>query len=69
MAAPIEQHYTVSQVGELVGGVSRATVWRWIAAGRASTGRRGLYPVRRISGGLTVVPASSLRRFLERSAA
>jgi len=62
----LDRHYTPAEVAERLGGVSVRTVHRWIEDGRRSSGRRGLWPVRRPSSRLVLVPASAVTRFLSR---
>ena len=62
----VDRHYTPAQVADLCGGVAVRTVHRWIEDGRRSAGRRGLWPVRRASSRLVLVPASAVTRFLSR---
>jgi excisionase family DNA binding protein len=61
-AASLEEHLTVAEVcGRL--RVSRATVARALAQGRASGGRAGIYPARRIGRALRI-PATAVNRWL-----
>lgn len=62
----IEEHLRPDQVANRL-NVHVKTILRWIAAGRASKGRRGLYPVRHPSPRITLIPASAVQRFLQRA--
>ena len=59
----IEEHYRPAALAVRL-GVGTRTVLRWIAQGRSSRGRRGLYPVRCPSRRCTLIPASAVTRFL-----
>jgi hypothetical protein len=60
----VEEHYRPQELAKRL-GVSCRTVARWIAAGRASHGKRGIWPVR-YPAHCTLIPASSVIRFLGR---
>lgn len=60
----VEEHLRPAQLAQRV-GVTVRTVLAWIEAGEASKGRRGIYPVRRPSRKVTLIPASAANRFLE----
>ncbi|MDD4871597.1 MAG: hypothetical protein PHR77_13655 [Kiritimatiellae bacterium] len=59
----VEEHLRPGQVAARL-NVHVITVLRWIAIGRASKGRRGIYPVRHPSPKITLIPASAVNRFL-----
>ena len=61
----VEEHLRPADLAERL-HVHVTTVLRWIAQGASSQGRRGLYPVRHVSSRLTLIPASSVQRFLGR---
>ncbi len=62
----IEEHLRPDQAAARL-NVHVITILRWIAIGRASKGRRGIYPVRHPSRRITLIPASAIQRFLLRA--
>ncbi len=62
----LEEHLRPDQVAARL-NVHVVTILRWIAAGRASKGRRGIYPVRHPSPKITLIPVSAVQRFLLRA--
>ena len=54
---PVERHYTIDEVGQILGGVSRSTVDRY-----RSTGELSPWIALR---GRVIFPASTINRFLK----
>lgn len=63
--ATVEEHLTFAQAAARL-GVSDDTVRRLVARGpRDRIGRPGIWPVRRVSRKLILLPASAINRYLE----
>lgn len=59
----LEQHYTVAQIAERV-GISQRQVWREVELGKATKGKQGLYPIRKMSHKNVRIPESAVNRWL-----
>jgi len=59
----VEEHLTYAELAVRL-SVSVKSIRRWVADGRRTQGRRGIYPIRRISRKLALIPASAANRFL-----
>ncbi len=60
----VEPHYSVERLAELL-EVSERTIENYIELGVSSSGRDGIFPVRRLSFKTMRIPASSVNRFLK----
>lgn len=62
----VEEHLDYAAAAARL-SVSVPTVKRWVALGRRTRGRRGIWPARKISRRCVLLPASAVNRFLERA--
>jgi hypothetical protein len=51
----VEEHLTYAELAVRL-SVSVKSIRRWVADGRRTQGRRGIYPIRRISRKLALIP-------------
>jgi len=63
-ARSVEEHLDYRAAAARL-SMSVSTVKRLVADGVATNGRRGIYPVRRPSRQLVLIPASAINRYLE----
>lgn len=63
MVAEFEKHYQPRAAAEAL-GMSLREVRRLMALGAASKGRRGIWPVRRPSRKMQLIPKSALERYV-----
>lgn len=59
----VEPHYSVESLAELL-EVSQRTIENYIELGATTSGREGIFPVRKFSFKTMRIPASSVNRFL-----
>lgn len=65
-AATVEEHLDPAAAAARL-SVSVSTIRRAVRLGRRTAGRRWIWPVRRLSRQLLLIPASSIARWLERA--
>ena len=68
ISGTVEEHLSISAAAERL-SLSPSTIRRAIRRGSLTRGASGIFPVRRMSRQVVLLPASALNRWLSRGAA
>ena len=63
-ARALEQHLAPAEIAKRL-GVGERVVWQWVARGRETLGREGIWPVFKLGHRIVRVPESAVARFVE----